>query len=202
MSRDRPDDRGDCGRHIRALPAPEGEVAIVALTASDSPESHAACIAAGMNAVLAKPVRPREIFDMLARMAGPLPAPASPPAVAPGRGATLVDAARLADLQRGLPAGMFETLLEACIDDIRARMPQLRAALAGANAAAAHEVAHALAGMAGNYGLTVFERRLREVMEASAAGDVASATAKAPEMEAELDRNAELCRALLRAQAA
>jgi CheY-like chemotaxis protein len=192
----------EAARRIRALPGPEGAVAIVALTASDSPESHAACIAAGMNAVLAKPVRPREIFEVLARIGGPMPAPPSAQGATPDPGAALVDPARLADLQRGLPSGMFETLLEACIEDIRARMPQLHAALAAANAEAALEVAHALAGMAGSYGLAVFEQRLRAVMGASAAGDVASATAKAQGMEAELDRSAELCRALLRAQAA
>jgi CheY-like chemotaxis protein len=190
----------EAARRIRALPGLEGAVAIVALTASDSPESHAACIAAGMNDVLAKPVRPREISDMLARIAGRTPAPA--PAAASDPGAALVDPAQLADLQRGLPSGMFETLLEACIADIRARMPQLHAALAAASAAAAYEVAHALAGMAGSYGLAAFEQRLRAVMGASAAGDLADAAAKAQGMEAELDRSAELCSTLLRAQAA
>jgi two-component system sensor histidine kinase/response regulator len=190
----------EAARRIRTLPGPAGEVAIVALTASDTPESHAACIAAGMNAVLAKPVRPREMFDMLSRVAGTLPAPA--PAAAPSHDAALVDPARLADLQHGLPSGTFEALLEACIADIRVRMPQLHAALAAANADAAQEVAHALAGMAGSYGLTVFEQRMRAVIAASAAGDVAGAMAKARGMEVELDRSAELCRALLRAQAA
>jgi hypothetical protein len=56
--------------------------------------------------------------------------------------------------------------------------------------------------MAGSYGLAAFEQRLRAVMGASAAGDVAAAAAKAQGMEAELDRSAELCRTLLRAQAA
>ena len=71
-----------------------------------------------------------------------------------------------------------------------------------ANATEAREAAHALAGMAGSYGLAGFEQRLREVMRASAAGDLAAAADRAQGMEAELDRSAELCRALLRAQAA
>jgi signal transduction histidine kinase/CheY-like chemotaxis protein len=43
-------------RQIRALPGPEREVPIIALTASAMPEELAACRAAGMNEVLTKPV--------------------------------------------------------------------------------------------------------------------------------------------------
>ncbi len=45
--------------------------------------------------------------------------------------------------------------------------------------------------MAGSYGLAGFEQRLRKVMAASAAGDMAAAVASALGMEAELDRGDE-----------
>jgi HPt (histidine-containing phosphotransfer) domain-containing protein len=114
----------------------------------------------------------------------------------------LVDPEWLADLQRGLPEGLFETLVEQCLVDIRARMPRLRDALRAGSPAAANEVAHALAGMAGSYGFTLFERRMRDIMVATAVSDMQVAAAKAQCMESELDRSAELLRALLRAHAA
>jgi CheY-like chemotaxis protein len=189
-------------RRIRALPGPEGAVPIVALTASDSSAAHAACLEAGMNSILAKPVRPHELFEVLGRFASPMTALESAPARVSARSEALVDSARLADLQRSLPGGLFERLVEQCLVDIRERMPRLQDALRAGSPAVAHEVAHALAGMAGSYGLTLFERRLRDIMAATAISDMAVAAAKAQDMESELDRSAELLRALLCAYAA
>jgi signal transduction histidine kinase/CheY-like chemotaxis protein len=192
----------ETARRIRALSGPESAVPIVALTASDSSAAHAACLEAGMNSILAKPVRPHALFEVLGRFAWPMTALESAPADNSTRSEMLVDSARLADLQRSLPGGLFETLVEQCLVDIRERMPRLQNALRAGSPTAAHEVAHALAGMAGSYGLTLFERRLRDIMAATAVSDMAVAAAKAQGMESELDRSAELLRALLRAHAA
>ena len=228
-------DGHEAARRIRALPGPAGAVPIVALTASDPATAQAACLEAGMDSILPKPVRPRALFDMVARMAWPMtgqPAPGGPGQSGPGQsgpgpggpgpggpgqsgrgqsgpgqseagqGGLLVDADRLADLQRGLPAGLFDTLLDECLVDVRARLPRLHEALAAADAAVAHEAAHALAGMAGSYGMAAFERRLRAIMTATGAGDVAAARRHAAGLAGELDRSEETIRALLRAQAA
>jgi len=130
-----------------------------------------------------------------------MPARDFAPAGVSARAEALVDSERLADLRRGLPEGLFDGLVEQCLVDIRERMPQLRDALRAGSAAAANEVAHALAGMAGSYALTLFERRMRDIMVATAVNDMAVAATKAQGMESELDRSAELLRALLRAHA-
>lgn len=111
----------------------------------------------------------------------------------------LIDATRLADLQRGLPQGLFRSLAEQCFDDIRVRMAGLRRGLEELDATVVSSEAHALAGMAGGYGLAGFERRMRAIMRASGAGDLATATVAAEGIDHLLDRSAETLRALLRA---
>jgi signal transduction histidine kinase/ActR/RegA family two-component response regulator len=65
-------------RSIRALPAPAGAVAIIALTANAMPEDRDACLAAGMTDYLAKPVEVAALHQALARVQ-----PAHPPDAAP-----------------------------------------------------------------------------------------------------------------------
>jgi signal transduction histidine kinase/CheY-like chemotaxis protein len=52
-------------RRIRALPAPQGQVPIIGVTASAMPHEVAACREAGMNQVVTKPVRYETLFEML-----------------------------------------------------------------------------------------------------------------------------------------
>lgn len=65
-------------RRIRALPDAWGHVPIVAMTADAMPEDVARCLAAGMNAHLAKPVSQAALFAIVSRaLAGDLPKPAA-----------------------------------------------------------------------------------------------------------------------------
>ena len=54
-------------RQIRALPGMAGKVPIVALTASAMPEDTVACLKAGMNEVLAKPIDVTALSSVLTR---------------------------------------------------------------------------------------------------------------------------------------
>jgi signal transduction histidine kinase/CheY-like chemotaxis protein len=56
--------------NIRALPAPIGQVPIVAMTANVSPEQVDSYRAAGMDGVIAKPVSPSSIISEIARLSG------------------------------------------------------------------------------------------------------------------------------------
>ncbi len=216
---------------IRGLPGLAGRVPIVALTATDRDAVLEACLAAGMNEVLTKPVRTAELFDMLDRMVRPVaplpivvpPAPRIAPPVAEGSPAApalppvlsfsdlppvasagpesgLLDSDRLLDLQRGLPAGLFGSLVEQCLDDIAARLARLHQALLDGETVAIVGIAHALAGMSGSYGLAALERRMRTIMHAADVGDLETANAAARGMAGELERSAKLVRALLQAQ--
>jgi CheY-like chemotaxis protein/anti-sigma regulatory factor (Ser/Thr protein kinase) len=61
-------------RRIRALSGPAGELAVVAMTADAMPEDVVRCLAAGMNAHMAKPVNQAGLFDAVHRaLTGALP---------------------------------------------------------------------------------------------------------------------------------
>ncbi|MDO8902509.1 MAG: response regulator, partial [Phenylobacterium sp.] len=53
-------------RRIRQLPPPQGAVPIVAVTANAAPEEVKACLEAGMNAFVAKPIQAAELLEVLA----------------------------------------------------------------------------------------------------------------------------------------
>jgi signal transduction histidine kinase/CheY-like chemotaxis protein len=61
-------------RRIRALPGGAGQLAVVAMTADAMPEDVVRCLAAGMNAHMAKPVNQAGLFDAVNRaLTGDLP---------------------------------------------------------------------------------------------------------------------------------
>jgi signal transduction histidine kinase/CheY-like chemotaxis protein len=201
-------------RRIRALPSPAGLTPIVALTGSTGAEDWVRCREAGMNEILTKPVRSPELFATLERFVDPIPAlpgAGDDDALRDGKGpddADLVDTERLADLQRGLPQGLFARLFEQCVGEIRDRQAAMRDLAAGresgrTGAPALDGAAHALAGIAGSYALRVVEARMRRLMSlASADADADRFQAEMQGMEDELEQSAELVRRLLHAQAA
>jgi CheY-like chemotaxis protein len=197
----------DAARQIRALPAPAGNAPIVALTATTAPEDRARCLAAGMDDLLGKPVRPQEMYATMQRLAfRPLavrrPVVVVPAAEAMAPPSAVLDAERLSDLGRSLPAVTLLTLVDQCLDEMRGRMPALRDALASGNANDIETAAHALAGMAGSYGLAAMNRRLRRIMDAARNGDVVAAEEAAMRMEGDLAAAGEAIRMHLRARVA
>jgi CheY-like chemotaxis protein len=183
---------------IRALPAPAGRLPIYALTATTSDEDRERCRAAGMQGMLAKPVEAAALAAALA--ADPMP-PAAPlptlPPAAQSPSALLVDAPRLAALRAGLPPGLFAELATQCVGDLHEQMAALRTALRGDAAEPIEASAHAMAGMAGNYGLVAIDARMRRIMAAARAGDLAAARAAAQGSESELERTAQALDLLL-----
>lgn len=186
----------DAARAIRALPGVAARVPIVALTATASDDDRISCRAAGMQGMLTKPVPPADLANLLADCLAPAGL-ARPLAAAP-RDTRLLDVVRLAELQRGLPEGLFSELVDEALGEMGARLGGLHAALQSGLATDAIAESHALAGIAGSYGLLEFERQMRQVMLAARAADPAAAATAGDGMAANLDRSASALRAMLR----
>jgi CheY-like chemotaxis protein len=52
-------------RAIRALPAPAGQIPIIALTANADPDAVQTYLACGMQAVVDKPIKPQQLLTTL-----------------------------------------------------------------------------------------------------------------------------------------
>jgi HPt (histidine-containing phosphotransfer) domain-containing protein len=97
---------------------------------------------------------------------------------------SLLNTARLEELRRDLPPAVLGTLCRQCLDDMEERLAALRSAFANADPAEVEHEAHALAGMAGSYGLAQVEREARATLIAARQQDAAitrSAAASLPE---------------------
>jgi len=149
-----------------------------------------------MQGMLTKPVTLATLADLLAECLQP---PGQARQIVPAaRDRRLLDVVRLAELQRGLPEGLFVELVDEALGEMGARLGSLHAALQAGLVGEAIAEAHALAGIAGSYGLIEFEQQMRRVTIAARAADNAAAAAAGDGMAANLDRSASALRAMLR----
>jgi signal transduction histidine kinase/DNA-binding NarL/FixJ family response regulator/HPt (histidine-containing phosphotransfer) domain-containing protein len=169
----------DAARQIRMLSGPAGAVPVIALTAATSAEETAQCRAAGINGRVTKPASLVQLLDAIGRHAWPgrvAPAPAlatageplpagEPPASKSG--VPVLAAARLEELRRHLAPDILGKLVEGSLLDLQQRLPALRDALGAGDARAILMAAHAMAGVAGSYGMAALDARLRAVMDAA-----------------------------------
>jgi signal transduction histidine kinase/DNA-binding NarL/FixJ family response regulator len=195
----------DTARQIRILPGAAGAVPIIALTASTSPEDTVQCRAAGMNGLVTKPATLADLLGAIGRYAWPgriAPAAASAMAAAhrPARApdVPVLASARLDELRRHLEPGILGKLAEDSVIDLQQRLPALRDALGSGDAEAILLVAHAMAGVAGGYGMAALEAKLRAVMEAARRHNPAAAVSHAEDLESDLAQAAAALRDSLR----
>jgi signal transduction histidine kinase/CheY-like chemotaxis protein len=90
-----------------------------------------------------------------------------------GRRVPILAAERINELRANLPPETFTHLIEECLVDMDHRLPALRRALVAGVPGAVTAHAHALVGMAAGYGMAAMEARLRTIMTAARAGDLA-----------------------------
>lgn len=166
-------------RRIRALPGLASRLPIVALTATTSSDDRTRCIAAGMDDMLGKPIRPAALFELVNSYVGSPTRMArfaeAPVALAANDSPDVIDDARLGELRQGLPPAVVMSLVDQCLDDIRQRLPALKTALAGGEHKPIEMAAHALGGMAASYGLAAFDARMRRIIRHARAGEIDAA---------------------------
>ena len=181
-------------RLIRQLDGPERNVPIIALTADAMPHQRYGAFASGINEILTKPLDPIELIATLAKIhAAPCttnnsrdPSP-DQPAVETD---PLVDEEILSELSEWLDDADLREAFARIPGESAACFDAIEAAIAARDLTAASSAAHALAGMAGNFGA----KRLAAIADSIARG--------LPTIEAVADQIPALKRALEETSAA
>jgi CheY-like chemotaxis protein len=144
-------------RQIRALPGDRGRIPILGLTATDNDDQILACRAAGMDAVISKPINVEALLGEIARRIGARAAydPAEDPDLKALRDRY---AAHLAALRPDFARALRSLETDPSLSDLAAR-------------------AHSIIGSAGNLGFAAASEAARAVEAAALAGDLALARA-------------------------
>ncbi|MEA2683654.1 MAG: hypothetical protein QOK05_1982 [Chloroflexota bacterium] len=146
---------------------------IIAMTAGAMKGDQEKCMAAGMDAYVAKPVRLAVLSTVLDRWASSNRAsvaehPGGPSSVA------MLDESHLDEI-RELGADQFSSLVQLFLGDSTTRVAAMHEAAGKGDIAALGDLAHSLKGSSGAFGIPVLADRSAELQEVAAAGDLAGA---------------------------
>jgi signal transduction histidine kinase/FixJ family two-component response regulator/HPt (histidine-containing phosphotransfer) domain-containing protein len=161
----------EAARAIRRLPTAAARTPIIALSASALPDETQACLAAGMDAYLAKPIDP---LTLAQAVAGHRRAALSPPPVRATAGEAL-DEAYFAALTEALGPAKVAEIVTGVSDDLRPPRERLAAACTRGDLVEVRAAVHALRGIAANLGFTGLAGLTAAIEAASAEGDAARA---------------------------
>jgi signal transduction histidine kinase/DNA-binding NarL/FixJ family response regulator len=154
-------------REIRRLPGDRGRTPIIALSASVLPGETQQCVAAGMDAHLAKPIDPTALAEALARHAG---SPLHPSFAAGSSAGRVLDEDHLRRLLDALGPARVAALIDGLPEDARPHREQLAAASAHNDLDGMGNAAHALKGIAANLGMLSLSERSGAIEQACSEG--------------------------------
>lgn len=157
-------------RAIRHLPGMHGRVPIIAMTASAMPGDAEACIEAGMDGYLAKPLDRAQMLAAVedALNARPRRPRAAMPMPEPGNVAPLLDRETLEELRSAVGPGRLPRLIQVFIEESRARLARI---IAARDAQHIEDEAHTLKAAAGTFGATALRDAAAALEMACRKGD-------------------------------
>ena len=155
---------------IRQLPGIHGRVPILAMTASAMPGDAEACIAAGMDGYLAKPLDRAQMISAVEDVlnARPRRPRAAIPLPEPGNVAPLLDRETLEELRSAVGPGRLPRLIQVFVEETRARLARITATN---NAQHIEDEAHTLKAAAGTFGATALRDAAAALEMACRKGD-------------------------------
>jgi signal transduction histidine kinase/DNA-binding response OmpR family regulator len=192
-------------KRIRKLPAPAGEVPVLALSANVMAVDQARYMAAGMSGALSKPIDWPELFNALALYGGADKAadtdiltrqPVAADIVTPAGKDHVIDPATLDRLRRLQGATFIVKLTELFVRDTGRRLEELHDAVQRADASSVAQHAHAIKGSAANLGAHIMVQICTDIETCAKAADFTTAPVRVEALQHEFTRACNALRAI------
>ncbi|MBM3547921.1 MAG: response regulator [Alphaproteobacteria bacterium] len=163
---------------IRRLGETHRKLPIIAMTANAMAGDREFYLGAGMNDYIAKPLVPSKFLEIVARWieTTPTAAPAAVPAAIEDGDRPIIDDSLLDELKRKVPEETFQELLGFFLDGAFTSMSKIETMIEAGDLQGLAAEAHALKGMAGNFGAARLEALAGRLEKACKAGDQPAVT--------------------------
>ncbi|MCV0393893.1 MAG: response regulator [Rhizobiaceae bacterium] len=174
-------------REIRRKEGEGSHIPIIALTADATKQAQAACLAAGMDEYITKPIRVDALAAALARRTV---AQLDETVNSADGGVMVLDAAVVENLRKleGTSPGLFDKLVKLFAEDTRWRLSRMDEAIAKAEAEGLAKLAHELRGSAANMGALEMAAICEKLEREAKATDLGSSRLSVRRLEAEFER--------------